>query len=60
MPSRRFRVPVGLVALAADPASGTAGDTYWNTTTQKIRVYDGTSWTDAGGSTSKAYAFFVA
>ena len=34
------------VPLSADPASGEAGDVYYNSTTNKLRVYDGTSWVD--------------
>lgn len=38
-------------SLAADPVSPpfpapAAGDTYWNTTTLRLRVYDGAAWVD--------------
>jgi hypothetical protein len=41
--SRKFKVPVGLVALASDPASGSTGDIYYNTT-YGIMVHNGTTW----------------
>lgn len=49
--SRKFLTPVGLLASASDP-TGTfsAGDTYYNTTTKKVKTYNGTSWVDVGGS----------
>jgi hypothetical protein len=38
---------VRFVPLSADPASGNeAGDVYYNSSTNKLRVYDGTSWVD--------------
>jgi len=38
---------VRFVPLAADPASGNeAGDVYYNSSTNKLRVYNGTSWVD--------------
>ncbi len=44
-------------SLAADPASPpfpapAAGDTYWNTTSKRQRVYDGASWVDVSISTA--------
>lgn len=32
--------------LAADPASPAKGRTYFNTATNKVRVYDGATWND--------------
>ena len=37
---------VRFVPLAADPASGESGDVYYNSSTNKLRVYNGTSWVD--------------
>ena len=37
---------VRFVPLSADPASGEAGDVYYNSSTNKLRVYNGTSWID--------------
>jgi hypothetical protein len=38
---------VRFVPIAADPASGNeAGDVYYNSTTNKLRVYNGTAWID--------------
>jgi hypothetical protein len=36
--------------LASDPGSPTAGQTYFNTTTNELKVYDGSNFTTAGGS----------
>ena len=46
--TRSFKVPVGLLASASDPTGTTAGETYYNTATNKIRVYNGSAWADAG------------
>jgi len=39
-------VPRWLGRLSADPAQRNAGDTYWNTTTSKARLWNGTGWVD--------------
>ena len=48
--SRRFLTPVNLLHVATDPTVATEGDIYYNTTSDKIRVYIGDSWSDVGGS----------
>jgi hypothetical protein len=35
-----------IVNLASDPASGTSGEVYFNTTTNVLRFYNGTIWSD--------------
>ena len=38
---------VRFVPLSADPSTGNeAGDVYYNSSTNKLRVYNGTSWVD--------------
>jgi len=45
-----------LGALSADPTTGlAAGDEYYNTTDNVKRVYNGTDWEDAGGSSNGGY-----
>lgn len=60
--ARKALTPLGLVSLSADP-SGTfnQGEMYWNTTTKKIRVYNGTAWEDvgSGGGATRAFGFFL-
>jgi len=46
--SRKVLVPLGLLAAASDPTGQRAGDSYFNTTSGKIKVYNGASWSDAG------------
>lgn len=50
-PTERMRVKttgsVRFVPLSADPSTGNeAGDVYYNSSTNKLRVYNGTSWVD--------------
>jgi hypothetical protein len=52
--SRKFLVPLGLLAVANDPAGGAAGDSYYNTTINAIKTFDGTSWNAITGGTSLA------
>jgi hypothetical protein len=37
---------VRFVPLSADPGTADAGDVYYNSSTNKLRVYDGSSWVD--------------
>lgn len=50
--------PLNCPVYTADPATGTAGDFYYNSNTVKFRYYNGTTWNDwpgaAAGSTSFA------
>ena len=49
-PVERFRVKPGgqvrFVPLASAPASSQAGDVYYDSTTNKLRCYNGTTWND--------------
>jgi hypothetical protein len=48
--SERFRIKstgqLRFVPLAADPAGAETGDVYYNSGTNKLRLYDGSSWVD--------------
>lgn len=48
--SERVRVQdsgaVRFVPMASDPSPGRAGEVYYNSTTNKLRVHNGTSWVD--------------
>jgi len=37
-------VPLNAVELSSDPATGRIGDIYYNTVSQKLKVYSGTAW----------------
>lgn len=46
--AKRFLTPVTPPSLASDPASGVAGAIYFNTNTNSLKYYDGSSWTEIG------------
>ena len=56
----------GLPTAASDPGTAEAGDLYFNTTDNKVKLYDGTSWADlapaagAGSDTGPGGGFTVA
>lgn len=54
--SKKFLTSLNLLGKATDPATGTAGDLYYNTALQTVKVYTGTEWTvisgGGGGSAS--------
>lgn len=37
-----------IVNLSSNPASGTTGEMYYNTTSNELRIYNGTTWVAAG------------
>lgn len=43
--ARRFLTPIGLLARSSDPASGSVGDMYYNSSANKLYAYNGSSWT---------------
>lgn len=46
--AKKFLTPVTPPSLASDPASGVAGAIYFNTTSNVLKFYDGTTWTPIG------------
>ena len=55
--SDRMGIPTG----TSDPASASAGDMYYHTSDKKIKIYDGSAWTElgsggGGGGAAPAYA----
>lgn len=46
--AKKFLTPVTPPNLASDPASGVAGAIYYNTTSNVLKFYNGTSWTAIG------------
>ena len=47
--AKKFLTPVAPPSLASDPASGVAGAIYFNTTSNALKFYNGTSWELIGG-----------
>ena len=43
---------LGIATGSSDPGSGAAGDMYFNTGSSKLRVFNGTVWTEIGSGTS--------
>jgi hypothetical protein len=64
MANKKFLVPLGLVSLASDPASGTEGDLYFNNISDVVKLYKNGAWTDlvstgnlpSGGTTGQILA----
>lgn len=50
--SRQFLTPINLLNEASDPATGNVGDLYFNTTSNTVKVYNGTAWTTIAGGGS--------
>jgi hypothetical protein len=57
----KIRNGINLGSLSADPGSASAGDFYYNTTSNTLRWYNGTTWADVGsgggGSSNTASSF---
>lgn len=46
--SRAFLTAINVAQLASDPESPSAGDLYYNTTINALKVYTGTEWVVVG------------
>jgi hypothetical protein len=46
--ARKFLTPVTPPSLASDPVGGVAGAIYYNTTSNVLKFYNGTTWTAIG------------
>jgi hypothetical protein len=56
--AKKFLTPLGLVGLTSDPATGSEGQLYFNTTDDVVRVYANGEWTElsgAGGESASVY-----
>ena len=47
--TKRLLTTQKIVNLSTDPVSGVAGEVYYNTTSNILRLYNGTSWVDVAG-----------
>ena len=47
--AKRFLTPINLSNLASDPASGSEGDLYFNTTDNVVKIYVDGAWTELTG-----------
>jgi len=45
--ARKFLSPLNLLNLTSDPGTATEGDFYWNSSTNKLRIYFDGAWGDA-------------
>jgi hypothetical protein len=54
--AKRFLTPINVLNAASDPGSASEGDLYYNTSTDKLKIYSNSTWVnvsgDAGGVTS--------
>lgn len=46
--ARRFLTSLRLANLSSDPGSASAGDIYYNSSSQAIKLYNGSSWSEVG------------
>lgn len=57
--AKRFLSTINLPKLSSDPGSGSEGEIYYNTTSDKVRFYNGSAWADltssGGGGASDSF-----
>jgi hypothetical protein len=51
--STKALVPLNVLAMGSDPTGQRAGDLYFNTSTLKVRIYNGSAWIDLGGGAAQ-------
>jgi hypothetical protein len=55
--AKKFLTPIGLVSLPSDPATGSEGQLYFNTTTDVVKIYSNGAWSElSGGGGSVIYS----
>ena len=54
--AKRFLVPLNVLRSSSNPATGTEGDVYFNTTSQELRVYSEGIWKSIGYDISASVA----
>jgi hypothetical protein len=47
--SKKFLTPIGIVNLASDPATGSEGQIYYNSTDDILKIYVNGAWTAIEG-----------
>ena len=47
--ARQFLNGLRLLSASSDPTGSGVGDTYYNSSSGKVRIYDGSAWGDVGG-----------
>jgi hypothetical protein len=47
--AKKFLTPIGLVSLPSDPATGSEGQLYFNTTTDVVKIYSNGAWSELSG-----------
>ena len=53
--AKRFLTPINLTNLSSDPATGSEGDLYFNTTDNVVKIYADGAWTELTGGAASVY-----
>jgi ABC-type thiamine transport system substrate-binding protein len=54
--AKKFLTPIGLVSLPSDPATGSEGQLYFNTTTDVVKIYSNGVWSELSGQDATIFA----
>ena len=50
--ARKYLSPLNLLNLTSDPGTATEGDFYWNSSTNRLRIYFDGAWADVSSNTA--------
>ena len=50
--ARKFLSPLNLLNLTSDPGTAAEGDFYWNSSTNRLRIYFDSAWADVSSNTA--------
>ena len=53
--SKKLLSTQNIVGLSVDPVSGSAGEMYYNISTNKLRFYNGSAWADISSGSSAGF-----
>lgn len=56
--AKRFLSSIKFPTLTSDPASGSEGETYYNSSSDSLKIYNGSTWVDVSGSAGSVYVVY--
>lgn len=57
--SRKMKVSLNLLTKSSDPANGSEGDVYFNTTSKNLKIHNGTAWVELTPPSTDPTPFYM-
>lgn len=57
--AKRFLSTIRFPTLTSDPQTGSEGETYYNSSSDSLKIYNGSTWVDVSGSAESVYVVYA-